>query len=140
MKLTDALHRAIHINADHYADPQAFQPERFIEHTLSASAYANSPNVNQRDHFSYGGGKCICVGMHLAERSLFNMTSCLLHVFRLGPSGSKPLPTLPEDVYTRLIMSPKDCNVNFKVRSKKIKELLERGWKNKVADIGKVWR
>jgi cytochrome P450 len=127
------------MDPERYPDPEAFQPGRFLEHPLSASAYANSPDANQRDHFSYGGGKRICVGIHLAERSLFNMTSRILQIFKLGPNSSQPLPTSPEDVNTRLIMSPKDFDVKFEVRSEKIGELLEREWKENVAGVGEVW-
>ena len=127
------------MDAERYPDPETFQPERFLQHPLPAAAYANSPDVNQRDHFSYGGGKRICVGIHLAERSLFSMTSCILHIFRLGPNGSEALATSPEDVHSRLIMSPTDFEVKFEVRSEKIGELLDREWKEKVAGVGEVW-
>jgi cytochrome P450 len=44
---------------------------RFYDFPLSAAESAAAADPNDRDHYSYGGGRRICPGMHVAERSLF---------------------------------------------------------------------
>ncbi|KAK4946333.1 hypothetical protein LTR10_014531 [Elasticomyces elasticus] len=132
---------AIHMDPVRYPDPTSFRPERFLCHKLSASAYANSSETGARDHFSYGGGKRMCVGLHLAERSLFVMTSRLLHAFDVRPaldSNGNPVPVDVEGTRTGLIMSPNHFRARFVVRSAKIKELLAREL-GKLETVGESW-
>ena len=134
--------RAIQMDPERYPNPTAFNPDRFLEFPLSASAYANSADVAARDHFSYGGGKRICVGLHLAERSLFTLTSRLLHVFDITPaldSKGEPIPVDVDDVRTGLIMAPNPFRARFVVRNKEMAALLEREWREKVASVGESW-
>lgn len=130
------------MDPNRYPDPNAFRPERFLSHPLSAPAYANQPDVDARDHFSYGGGKRICVGIHLAERSLFTMTSRLVHTFDIKPALDKDGKTVPVDAEgTRngLIMSPNPFRARFIVRSEKLAKLLENECKEKLQSVGDSW-
>ncbi|KAJ4318839.1 hypothetical protein N0V84_006652 [Fusarium piperis] len=125
--------RAIHNDPKRYEQPDEFKPERFLNHKLGAAAYANSGDVDGRDHFSYGGGKRICVGLHLAERSLFSLTSALLQCFDikpgLGPDGKEvSLKNVPYS--SNLISFPDDFPVRLEVRNDEIREMLDREWSN----------
>ena len=137
------MSRAIQQNVARYPDPEAFLPERPLDtHPLSAAAYANSPDVAQRDHFSYGGGKRTCVGMHLAERSLFTMTARLLQTFDFLPGidqDGRKLPVDANDVTTGLIMAARPFKCRFTVRSEEVRKLLEREGAAKVQDAGESW-
>jgi Cytochrome P450 len=62
---------AIHYDPKLYPEPHLFKPERFIDYPLSAGEEANHPDPYQRSHFGFGGGRRICPGIHLAERSMF---------------------------------------------------------------------
>ncbi|RKL26376.1 hypothetical protein BFJ72_g13772 [Fusarium proliferatum] len=139
-------HWMMHSNDERYANPEKFDPERFIDHTQSAAASANAVDTSGRDHFSYGGGKRICPGIHLAERSLFMMTSRMLQTFKFGrpldPKSGTPRELTVEDigVSTSLIMTPgSDFDVSFEPRSEKIEQLLESEWLEKVAHQGESW-
>jgi hypothetical protein len=44
---------------------------RFYDFPMTAAEAAAAADPNDRDHYSYGGGRRICPGMHIAERSLF---------------------------------------------------------------------
>ena len=61
----------IHYDPERYPEPHLFKPERFIGHKLSASEEAALADPYKRAHFSFGGGRRICPGMHVAERSMF---------------------------------------------------------------------
>ncbi|KAF9769932.1 hypothetical protein IL306_012571 [Fusarium sp. DS 682] len=136
----------MHNSDGQYSHPEQFDPERFVNHKHSAAASANLSDALQRDHFSYGGGKRICPGIHLAERSLFIMTSRMLQAFEFGrpldPKSGMPRELTVEDigVSTSLIMTPgSDFDMKFKPRSEKIAELLEREWLEKVSHQGESW-
>lgn len=106
-----------------------------MNHTLSASAYANSSDVAARDHFSYSSGKRICPGIHLAERSLFAMTSRLLHTFEIQPAlDERGRPIMPDvnAITDQLIAAPKPYPARFKVRSEAIERLLKKEWSEKL--------
>jgi cytochrome P450 len=68
----------IHYDPSLFPEPDLFKPERFIHHTLSAGEEAALADPYQRSHFGFGGGRRICPGMHVAERSMFlNMARTL---------------------------------------------------------------
>ena len=132
----------MHMDAARYPNPNSFEPERFLDHPLSASAYANSSNVDARDHFSYGGGKRICVGIHLAERSLFTLTSRILHAFDIEPALDEKgnfIPVDAERTKNGLIMTAVPYKARFIVRNPKIAALLEREFNQKVRSVGNSW-
>lgn len=72
---------AIHYDPEHYPEPHLFKPERFVGYKLPAFEEAVLADPYQRPHFSYGGGRRICPGMHVAERSLFINIARLLWGF-----------------------------------------------------------
>lgn len=63
--------RAIHMNPELHESPAEFRPERYLNKTLSAADYINSNDPYERDHFTYGAGRRVCPGVHVAERSLY---------------------------------------------------------------------
>ena len=62
---------AIHYDPERFPEPHKFEPERFVNSPLSASEEAASADPYGRSHFTFGGGRRICPGMHVAERSMF---------------------------------------------------------------------
>lgn len=54
-----------------FDNPNEFRPERYADFPLSAPEYAAQAGDEARDHYGYGWGRRICVGLHIAERSMF---------------------------------------------------------------------
>lgn len=110
-----------------------FKPERFINHPLSAAASAAHPDPLMRDHLTYGGGRRICAGIHVAERSLFLVLSRLLWGFDLGLAKDAQGNDIPVDATLKGVMpgatsvaKPFKCSI--KVRSKKREMVLRKEW------------
>jgi hypothetical protein len=84
---------------------------------------------NKRDHVSYGAGRRICPGMHLAEKSLYLNISRILWGFNIRKrrvdgkevdSNDKMVPgwmTIPQ---------PFECDIT--IRSPKHAQLIEEIW------------
>jgi cytochrome P450 len=69
-----------------FVDPEIYNPDRYLGHPKLAMHYAGSPDYTNRDHYAYGAGRRICVGIHLAERSQWRVISRLLWAFRIEPA------------------------------------------------------
>ncbi|KAJ7154265.1 cytochrome P450 [Mycena filopes] len=97
---------SMHFNASRHPDPFAFNPDRYLDDTLSSAESANVPDPYKRDHWMYGVGRRICIGMLLADKELFLAISRMLWAFNMteipghpidlkeydGLSGRSPLP------------------------------------------------
>lgn len=64
-----------------YPDPRRFEPERYTNDLLSFAETATHADPDTRDLFTFGAGRRICQGMHVAERSMFIAISRLLWSF-----------------------------------------------------------
>jgi len=56
--------------------------------------------VNARDHFSFGGGRRICPGLHVAERSVFINLARLLWGFNIENAKDENGNIIPVDFST----------------------------------------
>ena len=54
---------------------------RFWGDNLTSADSANNVDVSKRDHFVFGAGRRRCLGMHIADRTLFLGISRLLWAF-----------------------------------------------------------
>lgn len=55
------------MNEERFPDPQTFKPERYTDFPLSGPEYAAMSGDDARDHWGYGYGRRICVGMHIVS-------------------------------------------------------------------------
>jgi len=124
---------AIHYDEKYYPDPFTFKPERFINHPLSAAAAAAHPDPLMRDHLTYGGGRRICAGIHVAERSLFLVLSRLLWGFNVTLAKDENGNDIPVDFTLKGVMPgatsvarPYKCSI--KVRSAKHEKIFRDEW------------
>lgn len=76
----------IHNDSVRYPEPRRFNPDRYANDQRSAFEAAVNADVSQRDHFTFGGGRRICPGIHIAERSLFLAIAKILWAFDIRPA------------------------------------------------------
>ncbi|KDQ65052.1 hypothetical protein JAAARDRAFT_146391, partial [Jaapia argillacea MUCL 33604] len=79
-------HWSIGRDPEVFPDPETFNPQRWI-----------NKDGNIRDdirYFNFGFGRRVCVGQHVANRSLFINTALLLWAFTISQNPAKPIDTL----------------------------------------------
>ena len=129
--------RSINNDPTHWDRPDEFMPERYLNHPLSAAAYLNAADPNDRDHFSYGAGRRVCPGVHLAEKSLFLNISRVLWAFDLSKKkdayGDVIEPEAGMVPGWMTIPLPFACNI--RPRSNDKKALIEKIWNEAKATL-----
>lgn len=71
------LTRAMTRNEAKYVNPERFQPERFLRESGEL--------VDDTMGYTFGAGRRICVGRHIADASLWSAFVSILAVFRITP-------------------------------------------------------
>jgi cytochrome P450 len=88
---------AINMDPKRAPQPRVFDPERYMNDLLSLSESAGQSDATKRDSFTFGAGRRICPGIHVAERSLFLGISRMLWAFDIKPKiGKDGQPILPD--------------------------------------------
>ncbi|KAJ9637389.1 hypothetical protein H2204_004813 [Knufia peltigerae] len=67
---------------DLFPNPREFDPTRHNA-SLSFQEAASAPDYKDRDNWTFGAGRRICPGIHVAERTLFLVTARLLWMFNI---------------------------------------------------------
>ncbi|KAL2875054.1 hypothetical protein SGCOL_009757 [Colletotrichum sp. CLE4] len=125
-------------------DPFTYNPDRYIPVADKlAPELAASPKYEERDHYSYGAGRRMCVGLHLAERSQWRMVAQILWAFKIEPAIGTDgkdieLDSSPEGYVEGLLHTPKKYKVKFVPRSKKHVEVIQQSF-GAAAEFLKQW-
>lgn len=130
---------SIHFDAQQYEAPYEFWPERYLKFPLKAGTYAVQSDPRQRDHFSFGAGRRICPGMHLAENSLFITIAKILWAFEILPPSELgdrfDLIDVSDDSYqdgADTVLKP--YKIRFRPRNDTVRKVLEKEWKEAERD------
>ncbi|KAI0064158.1 cytochrome P450 [Artomyces pyxidatus] len=111
---------AILHNPEDYPDPESFKPERF----LTTKGALNQDEVQ----VAFGLGRRNCVGMHLANSTIWIMMASLLATFDITKAKDEYGNEIPVDIaYTDSVLStslPYRCS--FRPRDREAEELLRR--------------
>ncbi|KAF3053388.1 hypothetical protein E8E11_011831 [Didymella keratinophila] len=113
----------------HYSNPSAYNPDRYLNHPGLATENAASPDYKNRDHYTYGAGRRICAGIHLAERTQWRMLARLLSAFRIEHAideNGERIEVDTEAYEEKLITGPKPFRVRFTPRSEEHVKVIER--------------
>lgn len=102
--------RRVHMDVDHWGDPDVFRPERFLSKDMQI--------VNTERLMPFGQGRRKCLGEQLARSCMFTFFAGVAHRFSIVlPStidGRNPLPD--RNLLPGIVLSPKQYNVVFKAR------------------------
>jgi len=130
---------ALHWDVDRFPDPFSFRPERYLSHTQRSAFYANSGDVSQRDHFTFGAGRRICPGIHLAENGLFLAVANIIWAYEfrppLGDNGQERHMDVSDEAFLDgAIRIPKPYKVRIIPRNEKRLALVKKTWKKAKTD------
>ncbi|CAI6277588.1 unnamed protein product [Periconia digitata] len=121
----------IHHDPRRYPNPDVFDPERFKDDFLSTFDAAVHPDPAKRDHFTFGAGRRVCPGMHVAERSLFLGIARLLWAFDfrrpVDGDGNEICPD-PTKVTQGFVCAPLPFKAVITPRDEKRAEIIRRDW------------
>lgn len=117
---------AIQQDPARYPQPEKFIPERHWDyvnkHTTTEQRFSQS--VEDRPHLAFSTGRRVCVGIHLAERSIFMAISALIACFKFERESIHQLiNTLhPKDIRSP-IFTPSPYKVKVIPREDHIKKI-----------------
>ncbi|KAL7324075.1 hypothetical protein PS15p_210644 [Mucor circinelloides] len=115
---------AVHQDEDKYPDANAFRPERHMSYVLSSQERkVFTQSIEDRPHLSFSTGRRVCVGIHLAERSLYMASSMLLASFRFETIGAPIDVDIPKDVRAAT-WSPSTYNLRLVPRHENVKQFI----------------
>ena len=81
-------------DSSNFANPRLFEPNRQNQKTtLFESAHSN--DVNERGQYTFGAGRRMCPGMHVAENTLLLAITRILWAFEI----SRPVDHQGEEIY-----------------------------------------
>ena len=123
-----SLSRAIHFDPTLFAKAENFDPSRYLDKPLPAAEYINANDPYDRDHFTYGAGRRVCPGVHVAERSLYINIVRTLWGFNIEKhTGADGKIVEPETGMVRGFLSvPKPFQAKIRVRSPEHERVIRR--------------
>lgn len=120
------------INMSRGGEPRKFDPSRYDNDHLSLYDSASNPDGTKRDQFTFGAGRRICPGMHVAERSLFLGISRILWAFNISPSKDEQERTIipdQEQLTQGFVCMPVEFPASILPRSAGRAEVVRAEWK-----------
>lgn len=117
------------LNHTYYTDPATYNPDRYLNHPKHSTEYAISSDYENRDHYAFGAGRRICVGMHLGERTLWRIIAQILWAFKIEQAVDETGQLIELDIhgYTDgIVYAPKPYMVRFISRSEKHADVIRK--------------
>lgn len=129
---------AINMDSKRAPEPRKFDPSRYENDQLSLFDSASNPDGTKRDHFTFGAGRRICQGIHVAERSLFLAMSRMLWAFDISPAEDdkgNPILADQEKLTQGFVCMPMEFPAKITPRSQKRAEIVRREWRDAEKDL-----
>ncbi|KAH6697419.1 putative cytochrome P450 oxidoreductase [Plectosphaerella plurivora] len=120
------------LNHQGLKNPRDFDPLRHNTDTTLTENNAINQDSTKRLHFTFGAGRRVCPGFHVAERNLFIAISRILWGFTITSAidaQGQPVPINRDAVTPGLIVRPEDFECTITPRSPGHKTLIENLWK-----------
>lgn len=126
---------AINFDERYIKDANTYNPDRHLKiaHKLAPELAASS-HFDERDHYTYGVGRRICPGFHLAERVQWRIIAQLLWAFRIEPLEDLSVePEMWEEGFLNFV---KEFKVRFVPISGKHAEMVRAQFKKNEEFLG----
>lgn len=114
-------------------NPRKFDPTRHLNEPQSLSESVANPDPSRREQFTFGAGRRVCPGIHVAERSLFLGMARLVSAFDFlpvtDPASGEPILPDQEDLTQGFVCMPEDFKVRIVPRTQEKANLVRQEWK-----------
>lgn len=134
------------MDPDRHANPRTFDPSRYATDHRTFRESAICENPKERDHYLFGAGRRVCMGMDIAENSLFLGMARMLWAFNfekaIGEDGKEVTPDA-EDLVGGLAASPSPFPVKIVARSDERGRLVKEQWEEAQLELSsddKQWK
>jgi hypothetical protein len=118
---------ALNMDPETWPNPRVFDPSRFEMEMRSEHEIATSGDPTVRRHnFLFGGGRRLCQGIHIAERSMFLSMACLLWGFDISTPDPSAIDT--EDLRGGLAVVPAPFECHLKPRDANRAAIMRQEW------------
>ena len=124
---------AINMDPERHPEPRTFNPERYVNDHQSLGDAAANPDASKRDQFTFGAGRRICPGIHVAERSLFLGISRILWAFKVEPAldaAGKPIIPDQEKLTQGFVCMPEPFQAKITPRSQARADKVVKEWQS----------
>jgi cytochrome P450 len=121
---------AIHMDEKRHPNPREFRPERYEGDDLNLADSAANPDASKRDQYTFGSGRRICQGVHIAQRSLFLGISRMLWGFNISPKmrNGKKVPIDPDQLTQGFVCMPETFECDITPRSAERTRMIRDDW------------
>ncbi|EXJ71840.1 uncharacterized protein A1O5_04341 [Cladophialophora psammophila CBS 110553] len=119
------------LNHNTFKNSRDFDPTRHDPESTLIESNAISADSTKRPHFTFGGGRRVCPGFHVAERGLFLALSRTLWGFnmtRVRDANGQLKPINRDAVTPGFIVRPESFECNFTPRDQQRVEVIRRCW------------
>ncbi|KAJ7769577.1 cytochrome P450 [Mycena maculata] len=119
---------AINRDTDIYGlDADVFRPERFLDANGELAPIQFDTN-KEEGHVTFGFGRRLCIGRHIAHEALFIHMATILWMFNIKPvkgSDGRPLVPSEDGINQGLVVRPQSFNCDFIPRFPETRSTLE---------------
>ncbi|KAI3319462.1 cytochrome P450 [Xylariaceae sp. AK1471] len=124
----------INHDPEEFDNPEVFDPTRFLHDPNGAKrGTGDVPNDNSSNHlrrpvWTFGGGRRVCVGQHMAQKSMLLTMAKVVWCFDIEAVSPDKLDMSINGFDTGLVTCPKPFEARFRVRGEDRKHIIEREW------------
>ncbi|KAJ8122063.1 hypothetical protein ONZ43_g1645 [Nemania bipapillata] len=117
-------------DSEEFDNPEEFDPTRFLRHaTGSRTSLAQSSDGHaRRPVWTFGGGRRVCPGQVMAQRSLLLTMAKVVWCFDIEAVSPDELDTSVNGFHGGMTQGPKPFQARFRVRGEDRKRIIEREW------------
>ncbi|KAL5314325.1 hypothetical protein ACEPPN_018751 [Leptodophora sp. 'Broadleaf-Isolate-01'] len=119
-------------------NPRDFNPSRHSAEFTATESNSISPEATKRSNFTFGAGRRVCPGFHVAQRGLFIAISRMLWGFQFSrpKDASGEFIAIDRDAVTPgLIVQPAPFPCNIQPRDEKRAAIIAAAWEEAQIDL-----